>query len=296
MCLIIAIALAMQPNPAGLRRLYEDGLRRREQQYGLSDIRTARAARDLGQFLRELGDAGGARKALEETLAIDEKALGPTVAATLADAGELAAVSAPGEAEPLWRRAAESPDAGVAAWALAALGELREAAGDRDGAVPFYRQALAKEEVASGKEGARVAVRLNALGLALGPETGIPLLTRAVEIDRRAWGERHPETATAETNLSGLLLAAGRTEEAVRLGRAALAGFEATLGGDHPRTAGAASNLADALRAKGDRAGAERLYRRALDIDERAYGPQHPETLNDARNLTEFLQEAGRAK
>jgi len=295
MCLSVAAALALQPDPTMLRRLYEEGLARREHQYGDSDARTARAASDLGLFLRELGDTDGARRALAEALTIDEKALGPTAQATLAGAGELASVSPPAAAEPLWRRAAESPDAGIAARALGALGELREAAGDRAGAVQFYRRALAKEEVASGKEGARVAVRLNALALALGPETGIALATRAVAIDRRVWGERHPETATAETNLSGLLLAAGRTDEAVRMGRAALAGFEATLGGDHPRTAGAASNLADALRARGDRAGAERLYRRALEIDERAYGLQHPETLTDVRNLAEFLREIGRA-
>jgi tetratricopeptide (TPR) repeat protein len=294
-CFTVAVALALQPDPTVLRRLYEEGLARREHQYGVSDVRTARAASDLGLFLREQGDEGGARKALAEALTVDEKALGPTAQTTLADAGELAAVSEPAAAEPLWLRAAESPDAGIAARALGALGELREAASDRDGAVQFYRRALAKEEIAGGKEGARVAVRLNALALALGPETGIPLLTRALTIDRRVWGERHPETATAETNLSGLLLAAGRTDESVRMGRAALAGFEATLGADHPRTAGSASNLADALRAHGDRAGAERLYRRALEIDERAYGPQHPETLNDVRNLADFLRETGRA-
>jgi hypothetical protein len=79
------------------------------------------------------------------------------------------------------------------------------------------------------------------------------------------------------------------------MARAALAGFEATLGADHPRTAGASSNLADALRASGGRVGAERPYRRALEIDERAYGPQHPETLNDVRNLADFLREMGRA-
>ncbi len=295
MCFSAAVALALQPDPTALRRFYEDGLARRERQYGDSDARTARAASDLGLFLRDLGDTDGARRALAEALTIDEKVLGPTAQVTLVGACDSKVISTPAAAEPLWLRAAESPDAGLAARSLGALGELREAAGDRDGAILFYRRALAKEEIAAGKEGARVAVRLNELALALGPETGIPLLTRAVAINRRVWGERHPETATAETNLSGLLLAAGRTDESVRMGRAALAAFDATLGADHPRTAGAASNLADALRAHGDRAGAERLYRRALEIDERAYGPQHPETLNDVRNLADFLRETGRA-
>jgi tetratricopeptide (TPR) repeat protein len=294
MLLACAVALALQPDPAMLRRIFEEALARREQQYGVADARTARAASDLGLFLREQGDRAAAHAALAEALNIDEKALGATAPVTLGDAADLASVSGPGEGEGLWRRVSESADSGLAARALGALGELREAAGDQAGAAQFYRQALAKEEIASGKDGARVAVRLNALALVLGPDPGIALLTRALAIDRHAWGKRHPETATTETNLSGLLLAAGRVAEAVSMGRAALAGFEATLGSDHPRTGAAASNLADALRAQGDRAGAERLYRRALAIDERAYGPQHPETLNDVRNLADFLREIGR--
>lgn len=287
---------AFQPDPAVLRRLFEEALARRETQYGKADARTARAARDLGLFLRGQGDQREARGPLDEALRIDEKALGQAAEITLQDAAELAEVSPPGEAEPLWRRAAASRDPALASRALASLGDLRESTGDRESAIGYYRRAVDKEEAASGKTGARVAVRLNSLALATGPEQGVPLLNRALEIDRRAWGERHPETATTETNLSGLLLAAGRTNEAVRMGRLALAGFEATLGVEHPRTAAAASNLADALRAQGDRAGAERLYRRALEIDERAYGPKHPETLTDVRNLADFLRETGRGE
>lgn len=290
------VALALQPDPAMLRRLYEEALARRKQEYGASDTRTARAASDLGLFLREHGDRQGAQQALALALAIDEKARGAAATETLADAENLAEVSPPAEAEPLWTRAAQNREPAAAARALAALGELREAAGDRAGAAAFYRRALAKEETVAGKSAPHVAVRLNALALVVDPRQGIPLLERALAINRRAWGEQHPETATTETNLSGLLLAAGRADEAVRMGRAALAAFEATLGGDHPRTAAAASNLADALRAKGTRIEAVRLYRRALAIDERAYGSQSAETLNDARNLAGFLREIGRTR
>lgn len=289
-------ALAFQPDPAMLRRLYEEALARRKQEYGVSDTRTARAASDLGLFLRGHGDNQGARQALALALEIDQKARGLAAPETLADAENLAEVSPPAEAERLWTRAAQNRDPAAAARALAALGELREAAGDRAGAAAFYRRALEKEEAAGGKSAARVAVRLNALALVVDPRDGISLLERALAVNRRAWGEQHPETATTETNLSGLLLAAGRADEAVRMGRAALAAFEATLGGDHPRTAAAASNLADALRARGNRIEAERLYRRALAIDERAYGPQGAEPLNDARNLAGFLREIGRAR
>jgi tetratricopeptide (TPR) repeat protein len=287
-------APAFQPDPSVLRRLFEEALQRREHQYGMADARTARAARDLGLFLKEQGEVDDARGPLGEALRIDGEALGQTAETTLEDAAELAAVSSPGDAEPLWQRAAGSKNASLAARALSALGELRENAGDRASATELYRRALAKEEAAGGPASARVAIRLNSLALAMGPEQGIPLLTRALEIDRRVWGDRHPETATTETNLSGLLLAAGRTAESVRMGRLALTTFEATLGNDHPRTAAAASNLADALRVDGDRSGAERLYRRALEIDQRAFGPKHPETLTDVRNLADFLREIGR--
>ena len=286
--------VACQPDVAMLRHMYEEGLARREKQYGLSDARTAGAALDLGLFLRQAGDRAGAYQALSKALVIDEKAYGSKAAKTLRDVSELATVAAPPEAEGLWRRASATTDAEVAARSFAALGEMREAANDRSGAAALYRSALRQEEIASGKDGARVAVRLNALAVVSDPAAAIPLLERALAINRHAWGEAHPETATTETNLSGELLAAGRTAEAVRVGRLALRNFESTLGPEHPRTAGAASNLADALRAAHDPAGAERLYRRALEIDEKAFGPRNAETLNDVRNLADFLRETGR--
>ena len=287
MFLGLIAAMALQPDAAMIRRIFEDALAQRRNEFGNADARTAQAARDLGLFLVREHDAPAALVALAEAVRIDGK---------LADVAELAGVSSPDQAEPLWRRASLSTDAALASRAFAALGELREAAGDRAGAADFYRRALTKEELASGKEGARVAVRLIALALVTEPRPALALLQRALAINRKAWGERHPETATAETNLVAPLLAAGRVDEAVAMGGRALAGFEGTVGDEHPRTAAAASNLAEAFRAKGDLKQAERLYRKAWAIDRQAYGPKHPETLADVRNLAEFLQETGRAR
>lgn len=278
-------ALALQPDPVMIRRIFEDALAQRRKEFGTVDPRTAQAARDLGMFLIREHDVSAARAALAEAVEIDEK---------LTDVAELASVSPPEQAALLWLRPAKSTDPALAARALAALGELKEAASDRNGAADFYRQSLAKEEAASGKNGARVAVRLVALALVTEPRQALPLLQRALVINRKQYGERHPETATVETNLVGPLLAAGRLDEAVATGRRALAGFESTVGEEHPRTAAAASNLAEALHAKGDLKQAEQLYRRAWAIDRQAYGPSHPETLADIKNLAEFLQETGR--
>jgi tetratricopeptide (TPR) repeat protein len=276
-----------------LRQLFEEALARRTQEYGTSDPRTAQAARDLALFLRSEDNLPAARDVLTKTVRMDENVLGPKAAQTLADVAELAGVSGQAEAEPLWQRAAESPDAKMSARAEAALGQLRETAGDRAGAATFYRQALVKEEVGSGRDSARVAVRLNALSRVVDLPAGIAHLDRAVDISRRHLGLRHPETATLELNLAVLLLKAGHADQAIQSGTDALAIFDASLGVDDPRTAAAAAVLGHALRAKQDIPGAKRMYRRALDIDELALGPRDARTLIDARTLAGFLREIG---
>src|SRR5439155_23193149 len=108
-----------------------------------------------------------------QAVRVDEAVAGASARQTLADVAELAAVSSAQEAEPLWKRAAESSDAGVAARALAGLGDLHVRAGDRAAAPVFYRRALAKEEAAGGEDSAAVALRLNALAHAVEIGEGI---------------------------------------------------------------------------------------------------------------------------
>ena len=283
--------LLCQPDPGMLRRLYEEALLRRQREYGVSDPRTAQAARDLGLFLRREGDKTAARKALGETVRIDENVLGATAPQTLEDAATLASVSSLAEAERLLRRVAESPDAIVAGPALTTLAVMRKAAGDRAGAAGFLRQALLKAEAVDDKA---VALILNSLALLVEPKEGVTLLNRALEINRRELGEHSVETAATEVSLSRLLLSLGRSADAVQISLDALSTAETAMGSDHPFTAAAASGLAHALRARGDRAGAERLFRRALAIDEHALGPRHAQTLKDVRDLAVFLRETGR--
>jgi tetratricopeptide (TPR) repeat protein len=236
---------------------------------------------------------------------LDEGAFGADAKQTLADVSALAAVSPPRQAEPFWRRASESPDLEVAARAFAALGRLRETAGDEAGAAPFYRQALDKQEAAFRQattiaDKTRLAIMLSGVAQVLGqivdPPEGIAALRRAFDINRGLLGARHPETATLEANLAGVLLDANRVDESLRLITEAIPVLEEALGDDHPRVAISATILGHGLRNKGDLAGAERNFRRAVAVDERAYGPKHSQTLNDVRTLAEFLRERGKVQ
>jgi tetratricopeptide (TPR) repeat protein len=287
---IFAALAFFQPGPAALRGIFEEGLARRRAEYGVFDVRTAQAARDLGMFLARHGEEADARNILDQVVRIDEKLFGSADPRTLGDVAELAAVSPAGQAEALWKRAAESSQSSVAARALTELGRLHALANDRPGAASLYRRALAKEEEANGRNSAGVALNLNALAKVVDAPEAVVLLDRALAIDRQILGSWHAETATTEANLAGLLADTPRNSEAIRLASEALEVFRRTVGPDHPRTAVAASILGYACEVKGDRPQAERMYRLALSIDARVFGPQDPRTLNDARVLSEFLK------
>src|ERR1043166_2866478 len=107
----IVAAFAYQPDPAMLRRLYEDALARREIEFGLQDERTARAARDLGMFLARQGDTRAAQSALVEAVTIDEAAAGPKATVTLEDVAGLGAGAAPGGGGRVWRGAGGGAEA-----------------------------------------------------------------------------------------------------------------------------------------------------------------------------------------
>ena len=265
-----------------MRSIFEEGLERRREKYGLYDVHTAQASRDLGMFLARHGEEVDARNVLDQTVRIDERLFGANDPRTLSDVAELASLT---HSEPLWKRASESTDPAVAARSLAELGRIRAEAGDRAGAAALYRRALAKE-----KDNATIALDLNALSKLVDPPEAIPLLERALAVDRRVLGTMHAETATTEANLAGLLADSPRNTEAIRLASEALNVFEQTVGRENPRTAVVASILGYAYEVKGDRKQAERMYRLALEIDQRIYGPRHPQTLNDARILDEFLK------
>ena len=223
-CLFVSVwaaplAPALQPDTAALRKLFEDALGRREQAYGESDARTAQAARDLGLFLCRSGDSLSARRAMANAVRLDEKSLGPNAPQTLEDIATLASVSPRTEAEPLLRRAAESPDATVAGPALTSLAAMRKAAGDQTSAAQLLRRAVEKAETADGKDSPTVALVLSLLAQVVPPKEAVPLLERALSIDQQDLGAANPQTLQDVRKLAALLRAAGQPGEAANLER-----------------------------------------------------------------------------
>lgn len=274
-----------QPQPVDARHfaaLYEQAFADRVAAYGENDARTLEVARNLGLLLTRQRDRAGAEAWLRRALGIAQ-AIHAEHSPEIARVQEALALVVPGDSErqELHRQAARCTDPGVAAANLAKLAALQ---GDD---VTLLRQALAKQEQATGPASAPAATRLNDLGLALlegKPAESAALFRRALAIHERLLGPRHPETATTLNNLANALGATGQAASAEPLLRRALAIFEATLGPHHERTGVTWSNLAEAVGALGRAAESKALYAKAKAAFERSLGPDHPWTREAAGN------------
>jgi hypothetical protein len=202
---IVAAAglLAFQPDMPAIRKLFEEVLVRRQHDYGDGDARTAQAARDLGLFLCRSGDQSSARRAMANAVRFDEKALGENAVQTLEDVATLASVSPAAEAEPLLRRAVESPDPTVAGPALTTLAGMRKGAGDTASAAALLRRAVEKAD-SIDKDGPTVALILNLLAQVVSAKDAVPLLQRVLAIDRAKLGPQDPQTLQVARSLAAL--------------------------------------------------------------------------------------------
>ncbi|KAM0702907.1 hypothetical protein Q7P35_010339 [Cladosporium inversicolor] len=107
-------------------------------------------------------------------------------------------------------------------------------------------------------------------------------------------GPTHPDTLTSVSNLGSVLQKQGKYEEAEKLFRQALKGYEKALGLTHPYTLTSLSNLGLVLGSQGKYEVAEKLFRQALEGREKALGPTHPDTLTSVNNLGLVLQKQGK--
>ena len=146
----------------------------------------------------------------------------------------------------------------------------------------------AKLVAAASNDLAQLLKRTNRLGEAE------PLMWRALEIDKAAFGEQHPTVAIRLNNLATLLLDTNRIEEVEPLMRRALEIDVAALGEQHPTVAIDLNNLAQMLKDTNRIEEAEPLMRRALEIDVAAFGEQHPNVAIHLNNLAMLLQDTNR--
>ena len=117
---------------------------------------------------------------------------------------------------------------------------------------------------------------------------------RALEVQRRALGEEHPNVAVSLGNLGLVYLYKGDPDRAKIYNEQALAIETKVFGEDHPEVASSLSNLGNVLAAQHEYAKAQELHERALAIQEKALGNEHPMVAGTLNNLGLALQAQGK--
>ncbi|MBL8251927.1 MAG: tetratricopeptide repeat protein, partial [Candidatus Competibacter sp.] len=238
-----------------------------------------------GMNLGTAGQYPAAVQALERSLSLREKALGPDhpdnalnliLLATLYSAQDKLI-----EIEPLYLRAlaiqekALGPDHPDVALSLNGLGFLYRARGQYAKAEPPLQRALAILEKSAGMNPeAMFPILLNLAQLYRTQgryAEAEPPLQRALDTAGQVFGPDHPLVAAASGFLGGLYSSQGRHTEAEALQQRALAINEKVFGPNSPNTAESLANLAFAYQARGDHAKAEPLLKRALPLLEQTF-------------------------
>jgi tetratricopeptide (TPR) repeat protein len=168
---------------------------------------------------------------------------------------------------------------------LEAVDDLARAlhdAGDFDGALPLFEEALAVERRIHGDDhpGTLTSIcNLATLHSAMDNDgLALPLYTEALANSRRVLGDEDRATLTVIGNVAAMHSDMGTHGLALPLYKEALAGRRRVLGNAHPHTLHALYNMAILRDNMGEHAAAATLMREALAGRRRVLGEDHPST------------------
>ena len=165
------------------------------------------------------------------------------------------------------------------AQATAALGRVFRERGDYDQAVKLLDEAVHLYSASRSAE-ADLAATMTALAnthfYAGRLDVSEALNRQVLEMDRRTYGDQHPNVADDLINLGAIHSTRADHAEAERHYREALGIIQPWYGNDHPETASARTIVAQALLQQEHYEEATALLRQALATQERIYGPVHP--------------------
>lgn len=121
-------------------------------------------------------------------------------------------------------------------------------------------------------------------------ESAVQYARLAAKLSIQAFGNRHSQTLTAESDLAVCLRKAGKLGEAESIARDVLKERESVLGASHADTLASKNNLAIILSGQGRHGEAENLYRQTLMAKEKVLGATHEDTLKTWENLAITLE------
>jgi serine/threonine protein kinase/tetratricopeptide (TPR) repeat protein len=240
----------------------------------------------LGGIYQKLGKLDVAEPLLSSALSENRQILGPNdpkVARSLVALGLLRkdqgkfddAESLARQGLAISRRASSATSADVAA-SLVALGSILEVRGKYDEAKQDFEEALRTQPQPAGDSVARAENLLELANITFYQghyDESAQFNRRALDIDRRLFGEQHPAVAEELNNLGAIEADRGNYAESESFYRQSLAIVEKWYGPDHPETAANLTALAQTLTLERRFTEAQALLERALSIQKQGSGP-----------------------
>ena len=287
---------------AGVVKVREAILAKRERTFGAESKEVGRALFDLGLAYVDLGDSAKKLAVLERALPIYERehgSDGAEVAGVLHSlANAYSSLGDPAKARDTYERSLpirereHGENSTQVASTLNNLGTAYGDLGDQAKKRDVLERALAINEQAYGRDHPEVALTLGNLGNAYG-ELGDhakkrDMQERALAIKERAYGRDHAKVAITLTNLGTAYGSLGDHAKERDVLERALAIQERTYGRDHANVAQTLNHLGNAYGTLGDQAKKRDVLERALAIAERTYGPDHPRTKKTKANLAKL--------
>ena len=261
----------------------------------------------LGDIYRKLGKLDRAEPLLSRALGQRKTLFGPEspeVAESLVAMGELRSDQAQlEEAEKLVRQALEidkrrlPPGHPALGKATASLGTILENRGDYEQAIQVLNEAVRLQSmpgVAETDLGVSLSELANSHFYAGHLDISEAINQRVLSIDRRIYGERHPQVANDLINLGAIQFEEGHFAEAEKYQRQALDITEGFYGKSHPETASAMTLLARTLVNEKRLDEAAELLKGALAIQEQVYGKVHPRVASAVNELGRVAQQQGK--
>ncbi|HEY0681585.1 MAG TPA: tetratricopeptide repeat protein [Steroidobacter sp.] len=245
--------------------LLEDALQSRIRIHGERDPAVALARANLGWALCDRGQLDACAEQLDAALAMQKELLGA--------------------------------DAVAIAPTLLAHGRLAQLRGELDKAEQYFKDSL---EVYRTHEQERTSAAASVMNELAGLytyrndyERAATLYRAALDIDRHALGNDHPQVGMHVQNLAFVLQSQGKLGEAAPLFTESLQILSKVLGETHPMTLDATANYGRFLHRRGELTRAEEVLARVVDLDRKARGEQHPFVGHDLVNLGMLRVDAG---
>jgi eukaryotic-like serine/threonine-protein kinase len=266
----------------------------------------------LGNINDKLGHLDQADSLLQRSLQQRKTVFGqesPEVAESLIALSQLRNDQARfAEAEELARQAITIdtkvllPNHPARARAITQLGLVLENRGAYDQAIPVLEQAAQMQSAPDGVEAdlsASLTELANCHYYSGHYEISDKLNHRVLDLDRKLYGERHPQVANDLINLGAIQLDEGHYDQAEKYDRQALDIYQSFYGKDNAETASAMTLLGRALVTAGKYSEAADMLQQALTTEEHVYGPVHPRiasTLNELGKVAQKQEKLDLAK